>query len=133
MNNDIIDQILNDEEKLAWTGIQNKLSSHLNEIYLSNLKKLDESIPSGTKYLPDPIHPQHITSSQREIVIRISAEISTTNEQNQLADIQQIFNHYYHIAIPPETDYRDRLMVFVENFDNGVKEYAHKINTKTSE
>lgn len=128
MNNDIIDQILTDEEQLAWQKIQHKLSSHINEIYLANLEQLDQSIPSGTKYLQDPVHPQHVTSAPREITIRVHAEISTINENHQLENINQIFNHYYHIAVPAETDYRDNLMKFVELLDDGIQDYATKIN-----
>jgi hypothetical protein len=127
MDENILNDILSAEEQAAWQKIQSKLTEHISDIYLSNLKQLDESIPSGTKYLDHPLQPKHISNEPREIIIRLHAEISTIDNNHQLQDISELFNHYYHIPVPANSDFRDNLIPFLEKVDDQVSEYANKI------
>lgn len=130
MDNSFIENLLNtDQEKQLWQSINIRLEEQLQKLYEENIDKLAESASlSGTKILDDPIHPKHVTTAPREIIIHIEAEISTTNEKNQLEDISRLFDHYYHIAVPANTDYNSHLSEFVQTFDNSVKNFAPRIN-----
>lgn len=127
MDNNTIEDILNDEEKAVWNKMQAKLAQSLEDMYKENIQKLADSVSSGTKYLEDPIRPKHITTAPREIVIGLNAEISTVNEKNQLEDIARLFDHYYHIPVPANVDYKTDLVKFLEQIDDSVKDYAKKI------
>lgn len=130
MDENILKDLLSPAEQEAWNNIQNKFSQHINEIYLANLKQLDESIPSGTKYLDHPSNPKHISNEPREIIIRLHAEISTIDNNHRLQDISELFNHYYHIPVPADIDFRNNLIPFLEKVDEQVSEYANKIQPK---
>lgn len=129
-NDDLLEQILQTpQEKQIWQNINAKLEEQLKKIQEENISKLADAIPpSGTKYLNDPIHPKHVTTAPRELVIHIEAELSTINDKQQLEDIALVFNHYYHIAIPPDTDYREEVSKFMIAFDQSVKDFAPRIS-----
>lgn len=125
------DNLLDDNEKLMWAKIRSRLETKLQDLYAANLDQLDKSTPSGALHFTDPIHPKRVTTAPREIVINITAEISTSNKEHQLEDISRLFSHHYHIAVPPDTDYTQDLAKFVKNFDESVKDYATKFHMRT--
>ena len=88
-----------------------------------------QSIPeSGKLCSDDPIHPKHITTAPRELVIHVEAELSTINDKQQLEDISRVFDHYYHIAVAPGVDYENQLTKFMDIFDTSIRDWAPKIN-----
>ena len=76
MDSNFIENLLNTEqEKQLWQNINIRLEEQLQKLYQENIDKLAESAPSsGTKFLDDPIHPKHVTTAPREIIIHIEAE-----------------------------------------------------------
>lgn len=133
MEDDFIQQILETEqEKALWDKINQRLQEQIENIQKENIEKLaDNPVASGAKYLDDPIHPKHVTTAPREIVIHIEGEISTTNEKQQLVDVSRLFNHYYHIAVPANTDFTTHLGEFIRSFDESVKTYAPRISPQS--
>jgi hypothetical protein len=121
-----INNLLTEEEKKFLSDINLKYQKHLEELSQENVKKM--STDDGN---PDPFNvaepPKHITTSQREMVIKVLAEVSTLNEQGKLQAINVCSENLYHIPIPPDTDYQILLDEFNNKFDKEITSLATKI------
>lgn len=119
---------LTEEEKAVWE----KMASKLEESFLEERKK---NIEKMAKDLEDPDlfneieEIKHVTDYQREILIKVNAEISTTNDQNKLLEIDNIIENFYHIPVPSGVDYVEKIGEFLEKFDQEIQDCAIKINT----
>jgi len=71
----------------------------------------------------------HVTTYQREIFIKLNAEISTTSEETQqLLKVDNIVENFYHIPVPSGVNYVEKIDKFLEKFDNELEDIAIKIN-----
>ena len=72
----------------------------------------------------------HVTNYQREILVKVDAQLSTvSDETNQLLEVDNIVENFYHIPIPSGVNYVEKIDEFLEKFDNELENIAIKINT----
>ena len=121
-----IDNLLTEEERKFLAGINSKYHKHLQQLQEENVKQM-----SMDDNNPEPFNtaepPRHITTFQREMVVKVLAEVSTLNEQGRLQDINVCSENLYHIPIPPDTDYQVLLDEFMNKFDKEITALATKI------
>jgi hypothetical protein len=125
-----LENILTNEEKDFLDKINRKYQSHIETFYNNSANNLEEQIT--TSGCPEPFNEaepsRHITNYQREILIKLTAEISTVNEQGRLTNVDLCLENFYHIPVPPETDFDIKLKEFVDIFDQDIATCAKKIN-----
>jgi len=120
---------LTEEEKLLWDKINSKMEKSLEQIKKENIEKMAKDL-EDPDYFNQPTEVKHVTDYQREILIKINAEISTTNDQNKLLEIDNIVENFYHIPVPSGVDYVEKIDEFLDAFDKEIQDCAIKINTK---
>ena len=120
---------LTEEEKLLWDKMNSKMEKSLEQIKKENIEKMAKDL-EDPDYFNQPTEVKHVTDYQREILIKINAEISTTNDQNKLLEIDNIVENFYHIPVPSGVDYVEKIDEFLDAFDKEIQDCAIKINTK---
>lgn len=118
---------LTEEEKLLLEKLGQKFSKSLDDIKKENIEKMSKEL-EDPNYFNKPQETQHVTDYQREILIKINAEISTTNDSNQLLEIDNIVENYYHIPVPSGVNYTEKIDDFLKIFDTEIENCAIKIN-----
>jgi hypothetical protein len=123
-----LQNILTPEEQQQLDTIQKKIQNNLDLIYKKNVEEFKNKSeePEQTE-LDEASHPKHITTSQREILISVRAEISTVDEKGHLQDVQQCLDNYYHIPVAPDSSYELFLQQFIDKFDSELTSCAKKI------
>jgi hypothetical protein len=82
------------------------------------------------EFFNQPRELTHVTNYQREIFVKLNAEISTTSEETQqLLEVNNIVENFYHIPVPSGVNYVEKIDEFLEKFDNELEDIAIKINT----
>tara|TARA_Y100000004_G_C8902100_1_gene406895 strand:- start:417 stop:818 length:402 start_codon:yes stop_codon:yes gene_type:complete len=120
---------LNDEEKVLWEKMSGKLEKSFQQMREDNVKKLEEQ-SSNPEIFQDPENCKHVTTYPREILIKLSAELSTvSSETNQLLELDTIVENFYHIPVPSGANYLEKIDSFLDKFDVEVEDVAIKINT----
>jgi hypothetical protein len=120
---------LTEEEKLLWDKINSKMEKSIEDIKKENIEKMAKDL-EDPNYFNHYKEVRHVTDYQREILIKINAEISTTNDQNKLLEIDNIVENFYHIPVPSGVDYVEKIDEFLDAFDKEIQDCAIKINTK---
>ena len=120
---------LTEEEKLLWDKMNSKMEKSLEQIKKENIEKMAKDL-EDPDYFNQPTEVKHVTDYQREVLIKINAEISTTNDQNKLLEIDNIVENFYHIPVPSGVDYVEKIDEFLDAFDKEIQDCAIKINTK---
>jgi len=120
---------LTEEEKLLWDKINSKMEKSIEDIKKENIEKMAKDL-EDPNYFNRYKEVRHVTDYQREILIKINAEISTTNDQNKLLEIDNIVENFYHIPVPSGVDYVEKIDEFLDAFDKEIQDCAIKINTK---
>lgn len=127
-----LESILTDEEKQFLEKINLKYHDHIENLYKNNAAQIETEVSASGN--PEPFNvaepSRHITNYQREILIKVSAEISTVNEQGRLTNVDLCLENFYHIPVPPDTDFDSKLKEFVNIFDSNIAHCAKKINDK---
>ena len=118
---------LTKEEQLLLDKIVGKMDKSLDDIKKENLDKMVKDL-EDPNYFNQPKEVKHVTEYQREILIKINAEISTNNDANQLLEIDNIVENYYHIPVPSGVDYTNKIEEFLTIFDTEIENCAIKIN-----
>lgn len=119
---------LTEEERALWEKMSAKLEESFQEERKKNLEEMAEKL-EDPDFFNKPKEIEHVTGYQREIVVKVNAEISTINDQNQLLDLTNIVDNYYHIPVPSGVDYVEKIGKFLEKFDQELEDCAIKINT----
>lgn len=119
---------LTEEEKAVWEKVSSKLEESFQEERKKNLEEMAKKL-EDPDFFNKPKEIEHVTGYQREIVVKVNAEISTINDQNQLLDLTNIVDNYYHIPVPSGVDYVEKIGKFLEKFDQELEDCAIKINT----
>jgi hypothetical protein len=123
-----LQNILTPEEQQQLDTIQKKIQNNLDLIYKKNVEEFKNKAEEPEQSeLDEASHPKHITTSQREILISVRAEISTVDEKGHLQDVQQCLDNYYHIPVPPDSSYELFLQQFIDKFDSELTSCAKKI------
>ncbi len=125
---------LTDEEKAVLEKIANKMqqsfsTNEFQEGRRQNVEQLakDASTPN---FFNQPRELTHVTNYQREILIKVKAELSTvSDETQQLLEVDNIVENFYHIPVPSGVNYVEKIDEFLEKFDNELENIAIKINT----
>lgn len=129
-----IEDQLTDEEKAILEKIADKMqnsfsSNEFQEARKQNVEQIAKDA-SNPNFFNQPREIKHVTNYQREILVKVIAEISTVaDETNQLLEIDNIVENFYHIPIPSGVDYVGKIDEFLEKFDNEIENVAIKINT----
>lgn len=123
---------LTPEEQELLKKMSGKLEESLDDIKKQNIDKMAKDL-EDPNYFNRPTEVKHVTDYQREILIKVNAEISTTNDTNQLLEIDNIVDNYYHIPVPSGVDYVEQIDKFLEIFDKEVENCAIKINTNNEQ
>lgn len=123
-----LQNILTPEEQQQLDTIQKKIQNNLDLIYKKNVEEFKNKAEEPEQSeLDEASHPKHITTSQREILISVRAEISTVDEKGHLQDVQQCLDNYYHIPVAPDSSYELFLQQFIDKFDSELTSCAKKI------
>jgi hypothetical protein len=121
-----INNLLTEEEKKFLSDINEKYQKHLKALEEENIKQLSMGDNNPEPFnVAEPL--RHITTYQREMVIKVLAEVSTLNEEGKLKEISVCSENLYHIPIPPDTDYQTLLDEFTKTFDKEITSLATKI------
>ena len=129
-----IEDQLTEEEKAVLQKItakmQNSFSSNeFQEGRRKNVEQIDKDA-SNPHFFNQPRELKHVTNYQREILIKVNAEMSTVaDETNQLLEVDNIVENFYHIPVPSGVNYVEKIDEFLEKFDNELENIAIKINT----
>jgi hypothetical protein len=125
---------LSEEEQKNLDEINKKISEALNdkqkEIMDQNKDKIDDIMRDPNALYDDPIHSKHITNYDREILVDIKMEISSTNKDGQLTEIAPILQNYYHIPVPSGSNYVDTIEKFSLILEENLANCAKKIFLK---
>ena len=117
-----IEQILQDlkpEERDIFDKIQLKISQELEKSKESRFDHLEKDHQNGLEFAekhPDVIHPNHITTSPHEILITVTAEVSSIDDNGYLGEVKDLMQQYYHIPVKSGEDYVLFLKKFLEQF-----------------
>ena len=129
-----IEYQLTDEEKAVLENIANKMqqsfsTNEFQEGRRHNVEQLEKDA-SNPNFFNQPRELMHVTNYQREILIKVKAELSTvSDETQQLLEVDNIVENFYHIPVPSGVNYVEKIDEFLEKFDNGLEDIAIKINT----
>tara|TARA_B100001778_G_scaffold330473_1_gene333029 strand:+ start:1607 stop:2026 length:420 start_codon:yes stop_codon:yes gene_type:complete len=129
-----IEDQLTDEEKALLNKITDKMqnnfdSNEFQEARKQNVEQIAKDA-SDPEFFNQPRELVHVTNYQREIFIKLNAEISTTSEETQqLLESNTIVENFYHIPVPSGVNYVEKIDEFLEKFDNELEDIAIKINT----
>ena len=136
MNNTIDDtseqldflSILTEEEKKYFGSISKKIQKYQQDIALNAITGVSES--ENTTAEPYNIEaPRHITDYEREVLIRVVADVTTIDPQSRLLEsIETTHEELYHIPIPSGSDYIKHLSEFFQTFDKDISNCAVEIN-----
>lgn len=125
---------LTDEEKAVLENIANKMqqsfsTNEFQEGRKHNVEQLAKDA-SNPNFFNQPRELMHVTNYQREILIKVKAELSTvSDETQQLLEVDNIVENFYHIPVPSGVNYVEKVDEFLEKFDNELEDIAIKINT----
>lgn len=119
---------LTEEEKALWEKMSAKFEESFQEERKKNIEKMAKN-SEDPDFFNKPKEIKHVTGYQREILIKVNAEISTTNDHNRLLEIDNIVENFYHIPVPSGTNYIEKIDKFLEKFDQELEDCAIKINT----
>ena len=125
---------LTDEEKALLNKISDKMqksfsSDEFQQARKQNVEQIAKDA-SDPNFFDQPRELKHVTTYQREIFIKLNAEISTVSKDtNQLLEIDNIVENFYHIPVPSGISYVDKIDEFLEKFHNELEDIAIKINT----
>lgn len=119
---------LTEEERALWEKMGAKFEESFQEERKRNLEEMTKKL-EDPDFFNKPKEIEHVTGYQREIIVKVNAEISTINDQNQLLDLTNIIDNYYHIPVPSGVDYVEKIGKFLEKFDQELEDCAIRINT----
>ena len=119
---------LTEEEKALWEKMSAKFEESFQEERKKNIEKMAKN-SEDPDFFNKPKEIKHVTGYQREILIKVNAEISTTNDHNRLLEIDNIVENFYHNPVPSGTNYIEKIDKFLEKFDQELEDCAIKINT----
>lgn len=126
---------LSEDEKKILDKFDQKISDIIKEHtehqydHLENDDPLDFSLKH-----PEIMHPTHVTSSPHEITVIVKAEVSDIDNKGNLSQIKDLFEQYYHIPVPNNTDYMIYVNKFFEKFHADLEitcQEIHKENSTT--
>ena len=125
---------LTNEEQQLLEKLVDKMQSGFSEKEFqegrkANVEQLAKDA-SDPDFFNQPREIKHVTNYQREIFIKLNAEISTACEQtNKLLEAETLVENFYHIPVPSGVNYAEKIDEFVKIFDNEAEHVAIKINT----
>ena len=124
----MLENILTEEEKEFLAKIQQKYTEHLSSgiDYTDELEQYVDSKDIEKFNIAEPT--KHLTVSNKEILIKLLAEVSEINEKNELIDVRVCLDNFYHIPVPANTDYEPVLNAFVKSFEEHIQDCATKIH-----
>lgn len=127
------DQLTDEEKELLeriTTKAQKQFSSEdIQQARKDNIEQIAKDA-SDPNFFNQPKELTHVTNYQREILVKVDAEISTvSDETQQLLEVDNIVENFYHIPVPSGVNYIEKIDEFLEKFDNELEDIAIKINT----
>jgi hypothetical protein len=122
---------LSEDEQSLLEKISSKMDNELEAFKKANVEKMAKECENPDLFEPKKI--ESVTNYQREIIIKISAELSATNQSNKLLEIDNITENFYHIPVPSGIDYEEKIDEFVNKFDTEVGNLVIKIKTDGTE
>lgn len=129
MDKTLLDNIdLSEAEQDLLKHIEKKIQDYIAKEQEKNLANIDEVMKSPAM-TDSAIYNKHITNYDREIFVHLEMEISAVNEDNQLKEVGQILENFYHIPIPSGVDYIEKMQNFVNIFDKELNDCAIKIHS----
>ena len=120
-----------EDEKALLDKISSKMDNELEEFQKSNIEKMAEECEDPNLFQPKKA--ESVTNYQREIIIKVNAELSSTNDANQLLEIDNVVENFYHIPVPSGINYEEKIDEFVNKFDTEVGNLVIKIKTDGTE
>jgi len=129
-----IEDQLTEEEKALLNRITAKMQDTLasNEFQQARKQNVEQIAKdaSDPNFFNQPKELVHVTNYQREILVKVDAQLSTvSDETNQLLEVDNIVENFYHIPVPSGVNYVEKIDEFLEKFDNELENIAIKINT----
>jgi hypothetical protein len=124
------DELSEDEKKIV-----NKFDQKISDIIKEKIEhkydhlENDDPLDFSLKH-PDVMHPKHITSSPHEITVFVKAEVSDIDNKGNLSEIKDLFEKYYHIPVPNNTDYMVYVTKFFEKFHSDLEITCQEIHTQ---
>ena len=129
-----LDIDLSDEEKTQLENLNKKIAKAIEDkqkaIMDENKDKIDDIMRNPDALYDDPIHSKHVTNYDREILVDIKMEISSTNEDGQLTEVAPILQNYYHIPVPSGANYKESIDKFSSILEENLAKCAKKIFLK---
>jgi hypothetical protein len=124
------DELSEDEKKIV-DKFDQKISDIIKEKIEHKYDHLenDDPLDFNLKH-PDVMHPKHITSSPHEITVFVKAEVSDIDNKGNLSEIKDLFEKYYHIPVPNNTDYMVYVTKFFEKFHSDLEITCQEIHTQ---
>lgn len=122
---------LTEDEKALLDKMYSKMDNELQEFQRSNIEKMAKECEDPNIFQPKKA--ESVTNYQREIIIKVNAELSSTNDANQLLELNNIVENFYHIPIPSGINYEEKIDEFVDKFDTEVGNLVIKIKTDGTE
>ena len=125
---------LTDEEKELLKSIADKVQKQFSNKDIQQARKENvEQIAkdaSDSNFFNQPKELTHVTNYQREILVKVDAQISTmSDDTQQLLEVNNVVENFYHIPVPSGVNYLEKIDAFLEKFDNELEDIAIKINT----
>jgi hypothetical protein len=115
-------------DKIARKMQSTVSSDEFQEARKQNVEQIAKDA-ADPEFFNQPRELMHVTNYQREIFIKVNAEISTTSEETQqLLKVDNIVENFYHIPVPSGVNYVEKIDEFLEKFDNELEDIAIKIN-----
>ena len=122
---------LTEDEKALLDKMYSKMDNELQEFQRSNIEKMAKECEDPNIF--EPKKAESVTNYQREIIIKVNAELSSTNDANQLLELNNVVENFYHIPIPSGINYEEKIDEFVDKFDTEVGNLVIKIKTDGTE
>lgn len=122
---------LTEDEKALLDKMYSKMDNELQEFQKSNIEKMAKECEDPNIF--EPKKAESVTNYQREIIIKVNAELSSTNDANQLLELNNVVENFYHIPIPSGINYEEKIDEFVDKFDTEVGNLVIKIKTDGTE
>lgn len=124
---------LSEDEKQILDKFDQKISDIIKEQAEHQYDHLenDDPLDFNLKH-PEIMHPTHITSSPHEITVYVKAEVSDIDDKGNLSQIKDLFEQYYHIPVPNNTDYMLYVTKFFEKFHADLEITCQEINTQAN-